>query len=156
MLEEKNPLKQGSEPCHQLYCDLMSDPFCFGLTTATNCSAYLFIVTNPGKFTGWIQLQTESTAAIITALKSWLTQTELLCQTKSVRFIRTDAGSAFTSAKFIAACNDIGIKLDAATPEHQEKNGIYEAKMTQCQQYCKHPPEYCPTWRCLLPSCTCL
>ncbi len=36
--------------------------------------------------------------------------------------------SAFTSAKFIAACYDLGIKLEAAAPEHQEMNGICEAK----------------------------
>ena len=124
----KIPLRQGSEPFHQLHLDLMRNPFRFGLTTATNYSAYLFIVTTPGKLTGWIGLPTESTASIITALKSWLTQTELLGRTKSVRFIRTDAGSAFTSAKFITACNDLGIKLEAAAPEHQEMNGICEAK----------------------------
>jgi hypothetical protein len=78
--------------------------------------------------TGWIGLPIESTASIITALKSWLSQTDLLGQTKSVRFIRTDAGSAFTSAKFTAACNDLGIKLEAAAPEHQEMNRICEAK----------------------------
>jgi hypothetical protein len=84
----------------------MRNPFCFVLTTATNYSAYLFIVTTPEKFTGLIGIQTESTASIIIALKSWLTQTELLGQTNSAPFIRTDARSAFTSAKFIAACND--------------------------------------------------
>ena len=73
----------------------MRNPFRFGLTTATNYSAYLFIVITPGKLTGWKGLQTESTASIITALKSWLTQTELLGRTQSVCFIRTDAGSAF-------------------------------------------------------------
>ncbi|KAI2494629.1 Reverse transcriptase (RNA-dependent DNA polymerase) [Fragilaria crotonensis] len=86
------------------------------------------IVTTPGKLTGWIGLPTESTTSIITALKSWLTQTELLGHTKSVRFIRTDAGSAFTSAKFITECTHLGIKLEAAAPEHQEMNGICEAK----------------------------
>jgi hypothetical protein len=126
--QSKTPLRQGSEPFHQLYLDLMRNPFCFGITTATNYSAYLFIVTTPGKLTGWIGLPTESTASIITALISWLTQTELLGQTKSVHFICTDAGSAFTSAKFTAACNDLGIRLEAAAPEHQEMNGICEAK----------------------------
>jgi hypothetical protein len=106
----------------------MRNPFRFGITTATNNSAYLFSVTTPGKLTGWIGLPTESTASIITALKSWLTQTELLGRTKSVRFICMDAGSAFTSTKFTAACNDLGIKVEAAAPEHQEMNGICEAK----------------------------
>ncbi len=40
----------------------------------------------------------------------WLTQTELLGRTQSVRFIRIDAGTAFTSAKFIAECTNLGIK----------------------------------------------
>ena len=124
----KNPQREGTEPFHRLHLDLMRNPFRFGLTTNTNFSAYLFIVTTPGKLTGWIGLPTESTNSIITALKSWLTQTELLGRTQSVRFIRTDAGTAFTSAKFIAECTNLGIKLEAAAPEHQEMNGICEAK----------------------------
>ena len=124
----KVPLRQGSEPFHQLHLDLLRNPFRFGLTTSTNFSAYLFIVTTPGKLTGWIGLPTESTASILTALQSWLTQSELLGRTKSVRFIRTDAGTAFTSAKFISACTNLGIKVEAAAPEHQEMNGICEAK----------------------------
>ena len=124
----KTPMHQGNDPFHRVHLDLMRNPFRFGLTTATNFSAYLFIVSTPGKLTGWIGLPTESTDSITTALKSWLTQTELLGRTQSVRFIRTDAGSAFTSAKFIATCNDLGIKLEAAAPEHQEMNGMCEAK----------------------------
>jgi hypothetical protein len=117
--QSKIPLKQGSEPFHQLHLDLMRNLFCL--------DSLLQQTIHPN-FSGWIGLPTESTASIITALKSWLTQTELLGRTKSVRFIRTDAGSAFTSAKFIAASNDLGIKLEAAAPEHQEMNGICEAK----------------------------
>ena len=124
----KTPMHQGDLPFHRVHLDLMRNPFRFGLTTSTNFSAYLFIVTTPGKLTGWIGLPTESTASITTALKSWLTQTELLGRTQSVRFIRTDAGTAFTSAKFISTCTDLGIKVEAAAPEHQEMNGICEAK----------------------------
>jgi hypothetical protein len=80
MLEAKSLSTKGSEPFHQLNLDLVGNPFCFGITTAANYSAYLFIITTSGKLTGWIRLQTESTASIITALKSWLTQTELLGQ----------------------------------------------------------------------------
>ena len=124
----KTPMRQGDEPFHRVHLDLMRNPFRFGLTTNTNFSAYLFLVTTPGKLTGWIGLPTESTASITTALKSWLTQTELLGRTQSVRFIRTDAGTAFTSTKFISTCTDLGIKIEAAAPEHQEMNGICEAK----------------------------
>ncbi len=96
------------------------------------------------------------TASIITALKSWLTQTDLLGQTKSFPFICTDAKSAFTSAKFIAACNDLVIKLDAVAPEHQGLNGICEAKWRKVHNTANILLKYCPTWRRLLPSCTCL
>ena len=124
----KVPLRQGTEPFHQLHLDLMRNPFRFGLTTSTNFSAYLFIVTTPGKLTGWIGLQTESTSSILIALKTWLTQSELLGRTQSVRFIRTDAETAFTSSKFVTACTELGIKVETAAPEHQEMNGICEAK----------------------------
>ena len=105
----------------------MRNPFWFGLTTATNFSAELFVVTTPGKLTDWIGLPTESIASIITTLKFWLTQAEMLCQTKSVHLVCSYAGSAFTSGKFITACNDLGIKLEAAAPEHHEMNGIFDA-----------------------------
>jgi hypothetical protein len=97
----KTPQREGIKPFHRLHLDLMRNPFRFGSTSNTNFSAYLFIVTTPGKRTCWIGLTTESTNSIITALESWLTQTELLGRTESVRFIRTDAGTAFTSAKFM-------------------------------------------------------
>ncbi len=64
----KVSLCQGTEPFHQLHLDLLRNLFCFGLTTSTSFSTYLFIVTTPGKFTGWIGLPTESTASILTAL----------------------------------------------------------------------------------------
>ncbi|KAI2505925.1 Mitochondrial protein [Fragilaria crotonensis] len=124
----KTPQRQGTEPFHRLHLDLMRNPFRYGLTTNSNYSAYLFIVTTPGKLTGWIGLPTESTTSILIALKQWLTDTELLGRTQSVRFIRTDAGSAFTSTKFISECTSLGIKVEAAAPEHQEMNGICEAK----------------------------
>ena len=30
------------------------------------------------------------------------------------------------------------------------------SQMVQSPQLCQYPSQYCPTWRCLLPSCTCL
>jgi hypothetical protein len=80
----KTPQRQGDEPFHRVHLDLMRNPFRFGLTTNTNFSAYLFIVTTPGKLTGWVGLPTESTTSIIATLKSWLTHTELLGRTQSV------------------------------------------------------------------------
>ncbi|KAI2505942.1 hypothetical protein MHU86_8541 [Fragilaria crotonensis] len=74
----KTPQRQGTEPFHRLHLDLMRNPFRYGLTTNSNYSAYLFIVTTPGKLTGWIGLPTESTTSILIALKQWLTDTELL------------------------------------------------------------------------------
>jgi hypothetical protein len=104
------------------------NPFCYGLTTNTNYSAYLFRVTTPGKLTRWIGLPTERTTFIIIALKQWLTDSKLLGHTQSVRFICTDTGSAFISTKFIAKCTSLGVKVKAAAPEHQEMNDVCKAK----------------------------
>ena len=107
----KTPRRQGTKPFRRLYLDLLRNPFCLGLTTNNNYLAYLFIVTTPGKLTGCIDLPTESTASILIALKKWQTDTELLGRTQSVRFIRTDAGTTFTLAKFISECTSLESKL---------------------------------------------
>jgi hypothetical protein len=124
----KTPQRQGTEPFHRLHLDLMQNPFGYGLTTSTYSSAFLFIVTAQGKLAGWIGLPTESTTSIITAaLKQWLPDRELLGRTQSVHFTCTDAGSAFTSTKFISECTSLGIRIEAAASEHQEMNGTCEA-----------------------------
>ena len=91
------------------------NPFRFVLTTNTNFSTYLFIVTAPaGKLTSLVNLPMESTSSIITTLKSWLTHTERLgCSNQSVCFMSraADAGTAFTSTLFISACMDHGMPL---------------------------------------------
>jgi hypothetical protein len=100
------------------------NPFCFvGLTTRTNFSTYLFIVTTPDKLlSGWIGLPTESTASFLAAQQTWLTLSKLLGhRMQFLHLIQTDAGTAFTSEIFTAACTKLlGIKLEAAAPEHQE------------------------------------
>jgi hypothetical protein len=118
-------------PFHYLHLDLIRNPYFFGLTTTTNFSAYLFIVATPGKLVGWVGLPKESSEAIVHGLKSWLLLTEQLGRKQSVRFIRTDAGTAFTSESFINSCIDMNIKVESAAPKHQEMNGICESKWKQ-------------------------
>ena len=110
---------------------MIRNPFRYGLTSETNFSAYLFIVATPGRYVGWQGTHLESSTGLFNALKQWLTKTQLLGRTNSVRLIRADAGSAFVSPKFINKCVDIGIKVEAASPKHQEMNGICEAKWKQ-------------------------
>ena len=127
----KKPQPDGPTPFHQLHLDLIKNPFRYGLTQETNYSAYLFIVATPGRYVGWQGIHTESSLGLFNALKQWLTKTELLGRTDKVRLIRADAGSAFVSPKFIDRCVDLGIKVEAASPKHQEMNGICEAKWKQ-------------------------
>ena len=126
---KKIPIPQPKEPFHMLHLDLIKNPFQFGITTQSNFSAYLFIVVTPGKLVGWIGLDGESTRDIIKALDKWLVHTQLHGRVNSARIIRADAGSAFTSEKFIRHCADeYKIKIEAAAPHHQEQNGMCEAK----------------------------
>lgn len=127
----KEPMRAGSDSFQFLHLDLIKNPFRFGLTANTNFSAYLFIVATPGKLVGWVGLQEESSEEILRALRSWLIDTEKLGRTHRVRFIRSDAGSAFTGHKFIQGCHELGIKLEAAAPKHQEMNGVCESKWKQ-------------------------
>ena len=44
----------------------------------------------------------------------------------TLKTIRTDAGSGFTSKEFQDMCNERGIKFSFAAPRHQEMNGLAE------------------------------
>jgi hypothetical protein len=127
----KEPQRSSDKTFNYIHLDLIRNPYRFGLTAATNYSAYLFIVATPGKLVGWVGLQEESTEALLAGLKSWLVETEQLGRKHKVRFIRTDAGSAFTSTDFIKECVDLNIKIEAAAPKHQEMNGVCESKWKQ-------------------------
>jgi len=124
----KIPLPEAPHPFFQLHLDLIRNPFRYGITSNTSFPAYLFVVATPGKYTGMIGLPEESSDAISTALKSWLTQTRLLGRTNKASYIRTDAGTAFTSREFIETCTELGCTLEAAAPEHQEMNGLCESR----------------------------
>ncbi len=153
----KTPQCQGTKPFHCLHLNLIQNPFRYGLTTNTNYSAYLFIITAPGKLTGWIGLPSESTTSITIVLKQWLIDTELLGRIQAVHFIRTDTRSAFTSTKFISKGTLLEIKVEAAALEHQEMNGICKAKWRDVHNTANillnNAQE---TWRCFLSSCPCL
>ena len=127
----KEPMNTGSTAFNYLHLDLIRNPYLFGLTANTNFTAYLFIVATPGKLVGWVGLREESTEALLAGLKSWLVATERLGRKHNVRFIRTDAGTAFTSDDFVKECVDLNIKIEAAAPKHQEMNGICESKWKQ-------------------------
>jgi hypothetical protein len=127
----KEPMQTGDTAFNYLHMDLIRNPYRFGLTAATNYTAYLFIVATPGKLVGWVGLPEESSTAILAGLKSWLVETEQLGRKHRIRFIRADAGTAFTSKEFIKQCIDLNIKIEAAAPKHQEMNGICESKWKQ-------------------------
>lgn len=126
---KKVPIPQPKEPFHMIHLDLIKNPFQFGITTNTNFSAYLFIVVTPGKLVGWLGLHGESHKDIFQALDRWLLNTQLRGRVNTVRIIRADAGTAFTTEKFAKLCADKhSIKIEAAAPHHQEQNGMCEAK----------------------------
>jgi hypothetical protein len=127
----KTPFTDGPTPFYTLHFDLIRNPFRFGLSKNSFYTAYLMIVATPGRLIGWKGLAFEDTKSIIKAMKEFLTETRLLGRIDTVHFIRTDAGSAFLNDNFINACNDLGIKVEAASPKHQEMNSICEAKWKQ-------------------------
>ena len=129
--QSKRPQDDGPAPFYQLHLDLIKNPFRYGLTTDTNFSAYLFIVATPGRYIGWQGTHLESSLGLFTALQKWLTRTQLLGRVNDICLIRADAGSAFVSPKFIDRCTCLGIKVEAASPKHQEMNGICESKWKQ-------------------------
>jgi len=127
----KESQRGSTTPFHTIHMDLIHNPFRYSITETTNWEYYLFLVATPGRYCGWVGLPSNHSSSLFTALQTWLTDTTLLGRINDVRFIRTDAGTAFLSEEFIAKCVTLGIKVEAAAPRHQEMNGICEAKWKQ-------------------------
>ena len=125
----RTPQHQGTEPFHCLHLDLMRNPFCFGLTTSTtNYSAIPVHCHNSWQTyrLDWSPNWKHSIYYYCSETKANLYRTSW---PHAIRLIHLHwCWNRFTSTKFISECPSLGIKVEAAAPEHQEMNGICKAK----------------------------
>ena len=76
-----------------------------------------------------IGITNTSSKEVINAVLSWMATTQsndAKLHLDTLKKVRTDAGSGFTSKEFQDMCNLRGIRFSFAAPRHQETNGLAE------------------------------
>ena len=104
------------------------------LTIATAFPSSLLIVDAYTRYSMWIGLPKYRTSDIIEAITHFLVRTRSLGRVQRVNYIRTDAGSSFTSDPFAQWCRHHNIHLSIAAPHHQEMNSICERQWQTIHQ----------------------
>jgi len=119
----KRPSRMIGLPLQHMYIDCVPSPGI--LRGVKNCTAKDFIlICDPiSKFVDKLNLKDKSSKSVIEVLQTW--RGEMLEKGFELFiYLRSDAGSNFTSHEFKTWCRENHIKLTIAGPRHQEQNGF--------------------------------
>ena len=130
----RTPMNLPKNPFELLFIDVIPTPRMRALSVSTAFTASLLIVDAHSRFSMWIGLPKHDTIHIIEAIQHFITRTHSKGRTTTVQYIRTDAGSYFTSDEFARWCRHENIHLSIAAPHHQEMNSICERQWQTINQ----------------------
>jgi hypothetical protein len=130
----RDPFDIPPVPFALLFMDIIPTPRMRALSVSSAYPASLLVVDAYTRYSMWIGLPATSTENIIEALQHFFARTRSQGRTSQVNYIRTDAGSYFTSAPFATWCRTVNIHLTIAAPHHQEMNSICERQWQTINQ----------------------
>ena len=123
---ELSDLKLTPGSCIML--DLQQNTSRYGLNRTSHFPYFLQVTDAYTRFTVLLGLSEISSAAVFECLlhySVWFKPNPNF-ELGEVEKVHADAGSAFKSAEFTSDCEQHGIKITFAAPQHQEMNGICE------------------------------
>ena len=121
----KATMRFKGRPLEYMFVDLVPSPGKMNGVKGYNESQFLFMVDPISRYATKINMTEKSTKATIEALVNW--RKEMVAKGFHVFFfLRSDAGTNFTSDEFSQWCKDEGITLTIAGPKHQEQNAYAE------------------------------
>ena len=129
----KVPFPKAKVPFQRIFVDIIpgvKDQ----LYTDKHCSCYLIIVDQYSRWISLEQMNNYSTEETINAIQKWCKGERGLTKLELIEYIRSDAGTQFTSEKFRKFCELHGIECELAAPEHQEMNSMCEANYKRVKQ----------------------
>ena len=121
----KKPMRLNAKPLEYLFMDLIPVPAIMRGLKECSAKDFLFIVDPISKYADKLNVEDKTTSETIRVLKDWRGKM-LQKGFQLFLFIRTDAGSNFTSKEFKDWCNSNNIQLSIAGPKHQEQNAFAE------------------------------
>ena len=121
----KLPSRMVGAPLQHMFMDCIPSPGILRGVKGYDAKDYLLLCDPVSKFVDKINLIDKSTASVIKALESW--RGDMLRKGFVLfLYLRSDAGTNFTSNEFKEWCRTENIKLTVAGPKHQEQNGFVE------------------------------
>ena len=132
-------------PLEYMFVDLVPSPGKMNGVKGYNEPKFLFILDPISKYAAKVNMTAKSARATIKAMVDW--RKEMVSKGLHVFFfLRSDAGTNFTSDEFKEWCKDEGITLTIAGPKCQEQNTFAEttykpvSQMARKMLVCAHLP----------------
>ena len=113
-------------PLEHIFIDCVPSPGIMRGVPSCKAKNFLFLGDPVSKYLDKINLEDKSSASTIKALDNWR-GAMLRKDMKIFLYLRSDAGTNFTSEEFKTWCKDNNISLTIAGPKHQEQNGFIES-----------------------------
>ena len=121
----KAPLRFNGRPLQHMFIDIVPSPGQMRGVKGYNEPHFLFLCDPISRYADKKNLSIKSTKETIKALTEW--RNEMLKKGFELFiYLRSDAGTNFTSEEFKTWCRDEQIKLSIAGPKHQEQNAFAE------------------------------
>ena len=121
----KNPMTFRGKPLEHLFIDCVPCPGTLRGIPSCRDKNFLFVCDPISKYVAKLNVSDKSSATTIQTLKQW--RGEMLEKGFNIfLYLRSDAGTNFTSDEFKSWCRDENITLTVAGPKHQEQNSFVE------------------------------
>ena len=122
----KTPMNINGKPLEHIFVDLVPIPEVLCGVPECRDKNFLFICDPLSKYVDKVNVENKSTEETIAKLNSWR-QSMKNNGYPIFLYLRSDAGTNFTSDDFKKWCEKENITLTIAGPKHQEQNGFVEA-----------------------------
>jgi hypothetical protein len=129
----KKPMKLGTKPLEMIFLDAIPSPAVLRSVPICRHSQFLFVTDPISKYVEMLPCPDYSSEEAIKTLKAW--RSRMVQKGFNMFFyIRSDAGSNFTSKEFSDWCKEENITLTVAAPRHQEQNAFVERTYGTCSK----------------------
>ncbi len=121
----KKSMRISTKPLEYIFMDCIPSPGIMRGIPEARAANFLFITDPTSKYTEKLNVTDKSTKETIKVLGNWRGNM-VKKGFKMFIYLRTDAGSNFTSDEFKTWCKSQHIELSIAGPKHQEQNAFAE------------------------------
>ena len=118
--KNRGPEQKPTRPLDRIGLDIIHNPVPDGVVPESSCQFLLAVIDYYSRYFYITPVLSKHTKNVIKGVEKFI------ARFGKPRIIRSDAGSEFVSQPFILWCQQLSIKLENSSPEHQHMNGLTE------------------------------